>query len=44
LTGFRNILVHEYGKIDRKKVYQYLTERLEDIENFREEILEYLKN
>lgn len=44
LTGFRNILVHEYGKIDRKKVYQYLMERLKDIENFREEILEFLKN
>ena len=43
LTGFRNILVHEYGKIDRKKVYQYLMKRLGDIESFRKEILAFLK-
>ncbi|MCD6517680.1 MAG: DUF86 domain-containing protein [Candidatus Aminicenantes bacterium] len=43
LTGFRNILVHEYGKIDRKKIYQYLMKRLGDIESFRKEILAFLK-
>lgn len=43
VTGFRNILVHEYGKIDRKKVYHYLIKRLKDIERFREEILDFLK-
>jgi len=44
LAGFRNILVHEYGKIDRKKVYKYLMKRLEDIDDFRQEILEFLKS
>lgn len=43
LVGFRNILVHEYGKIDRKKVYQYLMEKLEDFEVFKKEILNWLK-
>lgn len=44
LVGFRNILVHEYGKIDREKVYQYLMERLEDFEVFKKEIGKWLKN
>lgn len=43
IVGFRNILVHEYGKINRKKVYQYLMERLEDFEVFKKEILHWLK-
>lgn len=43
IVGFRNILVHEYGKIDRGKVYQYLTQRLEDFELFKREILNWLK-
>jgi len=44
LAGFRNILVHEYGKIDRKKVYQFLIKRLEDIEVFKQEILGFVKS
>lgn len=44
LVGFRNILVHEYGKIDREKVYQYLMERLEDFEVFKKEIGKWLKS
>jgi len=43
IVGFRNILVHEYGKIDRKRVYQYLMERLEDFEIFKKEMLNWLK-
>jgi len=43
IVGFRNILVYEYGKIDRKRVYQYLMERLEDFEIFKKEILNWLK-
>ncbi|MFH1233728.1 MAG: DUF86 domain-containing protein [Patescibacteria group bacterium] len=43
LLGFRNILVHEYGKIDRKKVYEYLIERAEDFKIFKKEILKWLK-
>jgi len=43
IVGFRNILVHEYGKIDHKRIYQYLMGRLEDIEVFRNEILNLIK-
>ena len=44
IVGFRNILVHEYGKIDRKKVYQYLQEKISSLSLFKSEILKYLKN
>lgn len=43
IVGFRNILVHEYGKIDKEKVYYYLQEKIIDIKNFRKEILKFLK-
>ena len=43
IVGFRNILVHEYGKIDRKRVYQHLRERLNDLKDFKKEILKWLK-
>ena len=43
LVGFRNILVHEYGKIDHKRTYHFLEERLEDFEFFKKEILNFIK-
>jgi len=43
IVGFRNILVHEYGKIDRKRVYRYLTNRLNDFFNLKKEVLKWLK-
>jgi uncharacterized protein YutE (UPF0331/DUF86 family) len=43
VVGFRNILVHEYGRIDHKKTYQYLMERLDDFEVFKKEILQIIK-
>lgn len=44
IAGFRNILVHEYGKIDREKVYKYLKERADDFQLFKKEILKWLKS
>lgn len=44
ISGFRNILVHEYGKIDRKKVYQYFSQKLGDFKIFKKEILSWLKD
>lgn len=44
IVGFRNILVHEYGKIDRKKVYAYLREKINSLSLFKREVLRYLKN
>jgi uncharacterized protein YutE (UPF0331/DUF86 family) len=43
IVGFRNILVHEYEVIDKNKVYNYLQERIVDLEDFKKEILNYLK-
>jgi len=44
VVGFRNILVHEYGRINHKKAYQYLMEKLEDFEVFKKEILRLIRN
>ena len=44
MVGLRNILVHEYGKIDRARIYQILTTQLEDIEEYQKQIFSYLEN
>ena len=44
MVGLRNILVHEYGKIDRARIYQILTTQLEDIEEYRKQVISYLGN
>lgn len=43
MKGFRNILVHEYGRIDERIVYDMATTRLGDFEVFRREILKALQ-
>src|SRR3989344_4419668 len=43
MVGLRNILVHEYGKIDRKKVFKILTGKLQDLELFKKQIIVFLK-
>lgn len=42
MKGLRNILVHEYGRIDDRLVYEVLRERLRDFTRLRREILEAL--
>ena len=42
MKGFRNILVHKYGEVDDEKVFENL-DRLEDFEQFKEEILNFLR-
>lgn len=34
MTGFRNILAHDYGELDFKKVYQILIKDADDIKKF----------
>ena len=34
MTGFRNVIAHDYAKIDYAKVYKVLHEGLKDIEEF----------
>lgn len=43
MKGFRNILVHKYGRIDDKLVYEFLTNNLNDLDEFRNQINEYLQ-
>ncbi len=38
-VGFRNLVVHEYGNIDLKQVYQIAHENVDDIEHFMKAIL-----
>lgn len=44
LGGFRNILVHEYLDVDTEKVYERLQYGLDDFDQFRREIVAWLKN
>ena len=43
MTGFRNILIHEYEEVDLKKVYHILTNRLSDFADFSCQIFKYLR-
>ena len=42
VAGFRNILVHEYTKIDLTEVHRHLQKDLEDFEKFSKYIIERL--
>ena len=41
-TGFRNVVVHEYTRIDVEVVIRILRERLEDFRRFETEALGWL--
>ena len=43
MGGLRNILVHEYLKVDPQRIYEYL-QRTGDFRKFQEHILSYLEN
>ncbi|MEK7085974.1 MAG: DUF86 domain-containing protein [Patescibacteria group bacterium] len=43
INSFRNILVHDYEKIDREIVYKKLQTNLEDFFDFKKEIAKFLK-
>lgn len=42
LAGFRNLLIHEYAKLDSSLVYRHLHDGLADFEEFAEHVLAYL--
>jgi uncharacterized protein YutE (UPF0331/DUF86 family) len=44
MKAFRNILVHEYGRIDDQIVYELLQNKLDDFATFKREILEAIRN
>ncbi len=43
IAGFRNILVHDYEKIDREIVYEKLQKNLEHFKDFKKAVLKHLK-
>ena len=42
MKGLRNILVHEYARIDDRTVYDIARTRLTDFEAFKQQVLQYL--
>lgn len=42
IAGFRNILVHEYARVDLELVHQHLIQDLDDLELYSRYIAEYL--
>lgn len=42
IIGYRNILVHEYLKIDRHQTYLNIQKGLDDLENFGKQIEDFL--
>lgn len=44
MVGFRNLLVHRYGKIDHKESYQHLKNGIEDLHKFLKRINNYIEN
>jgi len=42
MTGFRNIMTHDYDKLDYKKIYDVLKNKLTDIEKFVKSVSKYL--
>ena len=42
MKGLRNILVHQYGKIDDSMVFQILKDHLDDIGDFTDKIEQFL--
>lgn len=43
MASFRNILVHDYIKLDRSLVYNIIVENLDDLRSFMKEIIAYFK-
>ena len=39
LAGFRNILIHEYARVDIAKVHDILANHLDDFDAFRKQIV-----
>lgn len=43
MVGFRNLLVHRYGKVDDSRAYHYLKEEIDDLYEFAEAIEKQIK-
>ena len=43
MRRFRNVMVHRYDKVDDIRVYYIVQNRLGDLYEFKEEVLEFLR-
>lgn len=43
MVGFRNRIIHRYWEIDWDEVYQIFTERVDDFERFKVDILRFIE-
>lgn len=43
IAGFRNVLVHQYAKIDTEIVHRKLKEKLNDFDEFSKQIASYIE-
>jgi uncharacterized protein YutE (UPF0331/DUF86 family) len=43
MSGFRNILAHEYQQVDLKLVYNALKHHLTDLDEFKDSIIDFLE-
>jgi len=43
MKGFRNILVHEYARVNDKIVYEAVKTKFSDFDAFKKEILDFLR-
>ena len=44
MKGLRNLLVHEYGRINDEIVFETVRDRLGDFDSFKREILGFLRD
>jgi uncharacterized protein YutE (UPF0331/DUF86 family) len=42
IAGFRNLLVHDYARVDRARVYVFLNARLDGFRHFAADIARYM--
>jgi uncharacterized protein YutE (UPF0331/DUF86 family) len=42
LSGFRNLLVHEYMKVDHERVHAYLNTKMDGLLRFAHDVAKYL--
>ena len=42
IKRFRNLLVHGYAKIDDKRVFEILKNSLDDLEEFKEQVVKFI--
>lgn len=44
VAGFRNLLVHDYMKVDRARVHEFLNSRLQAFRDFAADVSRYLQS